>query len=52
MCSSIIGYLPKAVASVVAALMDNGLQVFFDTFSIIGGYADRENYCARIIVKI
>ena len=48
----LIGYLPKAVASVVAALMDKGLQVFSDTLSIIGGYADRENYGARIVVKI
>lgn len=50
--SAVIGYLPKAVASVVAALMDKGLQVFSDTLRIIGGYADRENYGARIIVKI
>lgn len=50
--SAVIGYLPKAVASVVAALMDKELQVFSDTLSIIGGYADRENYGARIVVKI
>lgn len=50
--SAVIGYLPKAVAAVVAVLMDKGLAVLSDTLSIVGGYADRENYGARIIVKI
>lgn len=50
--SAVIGYLPKAVASVIAALMDKGIKVTADTLSIVGGYADRENYGARIIVKI
>lgn len=50
--SAVIGYLPKAVAAVVAVLMDKGIAVLSDTLSIVGGYADRENYGARIIVKI
>ncbi|MBQ8349437.1 MAG: HIRAN domain-containing protein [Ruminococcus sp.] len=50
--SAVIGYLPKAVASVVAALMDKGLHIMSDTFSIVGGYSGHENYGARIIVKI
>ncbi len=50
--SAVIGYLSKAVASIVAVLMDKGLQIMSDTLSIVGGYADRENYGARIIVKI
>ena len=50
--SAVIGYLPKAVAAVVAVLMDKGIAVISDTLSIFGGYADRENYGARIIVKI
>lgn len=50
--SAVIGYLPKAVASVVAVLMDKGLQIMSDTISIVGGYSGHENYGARIIVKI
>ena len=50
--SAVIGYLPKAVAAVVAVLMDKGIAVLSDTLSIVGGCADRENYGARIIVKI
>lgn len=49
---AVIGYLPKAVASVTAVLMDKGLQVLSDTLSIVGGYGEYQNYGARIIVKI
>ncbi len=49
---AVIGYLPKAVAGVISALMDNGIEVLSDTLSIFGGYADRENYGARIVIKI
>lgn len=50
--SAVIGYLPKAVASVVAVLMDKGLRIMSDTLIIVGGYSGHENYGARIIVKI
>ncbi len=50
--SAVIGYLPKAVASVVAILMDKGYIVHSDTLSIAGGYEGHKNYGARIIVKI
>lgn len=50
--SALIGYLPKAVANVVAVLMDKGLNVLSDSLNIIGGYAGHENYGARIIIKI
>lgn len=50
--SAVIGYLPKAVASVIAALMDKGINVMSEALSIVGGYADRENYGARILIKI
>lgn len=49
---AVIGYLPKAVASVVAVLMDKGIEVLSDTLSIAVGYAGQESYGARIIVKI
>lgn len=49
---AVIGYLPKAVASVIAVLMDKGIQIMSDTLSIVGGYSGHENYGARIIVKI
>lgn len=47
-----VSAVPKAVASVIAALMDKGINVKADTLSIVGGYAEHENYGARIIVKI
>lgn len=50
--SAVIGYLPKAVASVVAALMDKGINVNADTFSIVGGTQELESYGARINIKI
>ena len=50
--SAVIGYLSKAVASVLAVLMDKGLRIVSDTLSIVGGYSGHENYGARIIVKI
>lgn len=48
----VIGYLPKAVACVIAALMDKGISVHADTLSIVGGMNELENYGARIHVKI
>lgn len=50
--SAVIGYLPKAVANVVAVLMDKGLNILSDTLSIVGGYAGHENYGARIVIRI
>lgn len=50
--SAVIGYLPKAVACVIAALMDKGINVSADTLSIVGGFGELESYGARILVKI
>ncbi len=50
--SAVIGYLPKAVASVIAVLMDKGINVNADTLSIVGGYAEYENYGAKINIKL
>lgn len=50
--SAVIGYLPKAVASVIAALMDKGINVNADTLSIVGGHGELESYGARINIKI
>ncbi len=50
--SAVIGYLPKAVASTTAVLMDKGFDVSADTLSIVGGYAEQECYGARIRIKI
>lgn len=49
---AVIGYLPKAVASTTAVLMDKGFKVSADTLSIVGGYAEQECYGARICIKI
>ena len=50
--SAVIGYLPKAVASVIAALMDKGINVNAETLSIVGGFGELESYGARILIKI
>ncbi len=50
--SAVIGYLPKAVACVIAALMDKGIPVHADTLSIVGGMNELESLGARILVKI
>lgn len=50
--SAVIGYLPKAVACVIAALMDKGISVHADTLSIVGGMNELESLGARILVKI
>ncbi len=50
--SAVIGYLPKAIASVIAALMDKGISVHADTLSIVGGMQELEIYGARINLKI
>lgn len=50
--SAVIGYLPKAVAEVVAVIIDKGLNILSDTLSIVGGYAGHENYGARIVIRI
>lgn len=50
--SAVIDYLPKAVASVVSAIMDKGLRIMSDALNIVGGYSEHDNYGARIIVKI
>ena len=49
---AVIGYLPSAVAAVVATIMDKGFTVIADKMHIVGGYADREKIGARIILKI
>ncbi len=50
--SAVTGYLPKAVASVVAVVMDKGLDILSDTLSIVGGYAGHGNYGARIVIRM
>ena len=48
----LIGYLPKAVARVIAGLIDKGINVSADTLSIVGGFGEQESYGARILIKI
>lgn len=50
--SAVVGYLPKAIASVIAVLMDKGITVNADTLSIVGGFGELESYGARIVIKI
>lgn len=50
--NAVIGYLSRAVANVVAALMDKGLEVLSDTLCIVGGVADLPTYGAKFIITI
>ncbi|MBR4100473.1 MAG: HIRAN domain-containing protein [Oscillospiraceae bacterium] len=47
-----LGYLSQAVAAVVAAMMDKGLQVTGKQLRITGGYGAYESYGARITVTM
>lgn len=49
---AVIGYLPKAVACVVAVLLDNGLHVTVNRLCVTGGYGAYENYGARLILSL
>lgn len=49
---AMLGYLPQAVAAVVAAMMDKGLTVTGKQLRITGGYGLFENYGARITVTM
>lgn len=49
---AVIGYLPRAVASVVSVLMDKGLQISSDGLQICGGFGEFGNFGAKIMVKI
>ncbi len=49
---AMLGYLPQAVAAVVAAMMDKGLTVTGKQLRITGGYGAFENYGARITVTM
>lgn len=48
----LIGYLPQAVAAVVAAVLDKGLTIATKQLRIVGGYSDFQNYGARISVAM
>lgn len=49
-----LGYLPRAVASVVAALLDNHVSVKIENLLIIGGFSDTQysNFGARINISL
>lgn len=47
-----LGYLSQAVAAVVAAMMDKGLQVTGKQLRITGGYGAYESYGARNTVTM
>ncbi len=47
-----LGYLPQAVAAVVAAVLDKGLTVTGKQLRIIGGYGELHSYGARITVAM
>ena len=49
---AMLGYLPQAVAAVVAAMMDKGLTITGKQLRITGGYGVFENYGARITVTM
>lgn len=47
-----LGYLPQAVAAVIAAVLDKGLAVAADQLRIVGGYGEFQSYGARITMAM
>lgn len=48
----LIGYLPKAVAFVVAPLMDKGRDIQNKGFKVIGGFAEYISFGARLNIAV
>lgn len=49
---TVIGYVPKGLASSLAVVMDAGLKVKAELLQIIGGYSYKENYGCLINISI
>jgi hypothetical protein len=49
---TVIGYVPKALANELAAVMDKGIEVQATLMEIIGGYAWKENLGALLNITI
>ena len=47
-----IGYLAKAVAYVLAPLMDKGKPPEIKGFAVVGGFNDYVNYGARLAIRV
>lgn len=47
-----LGYLPKELASPIAALMDKGLELTARLKSVTGGYGDRPTFGALIEIEL
>ena len=49
---TVIGYVPKGLASSLAVVMDAGLKIKAELLQIIGGYSYKENYGCLINISI
>lgn len=49
---TVVGYVPRGLASSLAAVMDAGLKVKAELLQIIGGYSYKEHYGCLISIDI
>lgn len=49
---TVIGYVPKGLASSLAPVLDAGIQVKAELLQIIGGYSYKESYGCLLNIKI
>ena len=49
---TVIGYVPRGLATGLAAVMDAGIQVKAELLKILGGYSYKESYGCLLDIKI
>ena len=49
---TVIGYVPRGLATGLAAVMDAGIQVKVELLQILGGYSYKESYGCLLDIKI
>ena len=49
---TVIGYVPRGLATGLAAVMDAGVQVKAELLQILGGYSYKESYGCLLDIKI
>lgn len=49
---TVIGYVPRGLATGLAAVMDAGIQVKAELLQILGGYSYKESYGCLLDIKI
>ena len=49
---TVIGYVPRGLATGLAAVMDAGIQVKAELLQILGGYSYKESYGCLLDIRI